>query len=645
VDVGQFWLDHVQKSTVRLGECTASFVSPDGLILTNHHCSAGCLDENSSAERNLFNDGFLARRRDQELRCRTQIANVLMAVEDVTAKVAAAIHGLDDKAANDARKKKLTQLEQACEEAGRGDSATGAFKCEAVDLYSGGQQFIYKYRRYDDVRLVFAPEWAVAAFGGDLDNFQFPRWDLDVSVLRAYSNGKPAETPQYLKINFNGPNPGEPVFASGHPGLTDRLLTVAQLETRRNVGLPRELLNLSELRGRYIQYSKTGTEAQRTVFNRLNRVENDLKVRRKLLDALLDDRMLDSKRRDERLLRARAAKDGGDPWADIEHAEELERGMSLPYSYLEGTDGFNSQLFRYARLLVRGAAELTKPNTERLREFSDAALPRIEQQLRAAVPVYPELEKLTLSFSLERMRGWLGPDDTVVRQLLSHDSPDMLAARLVEGSKLADPAVRIQLWQGGAAAIAASADPMILLARNVDAAARAVRKDYEDKVEAPERAAAEEIAQLRFAALGTSVAPDANFTLRLSFGSVQGWEENGSAVPPFTQLSRLFERATGNSPFAIPQSWVKAKDRLDLNTKFNLVTNNDVVGGNSGSPLIDAHGDIVGLLFDGNIHSIANRYWFDAKQNRAVAVHPAIVREALTNVYGAHELAAELGIK
>jgi hypothetical protein len=433
------------------------------------------------------------------------------------------------------------------------------------------------------------------------------------------------------------------VFVSGHPGSTDRLLTVAQLETRRNVDLPRKLLNLWELRGRYIQYSKTGAEAQRTVFNRLNRVENDLKVNRKLLDALLDDKLLAAKRRDENLLRERA-KGSGDPWADIERAEEFERGMSLPYSYLEGADGFDSQLFRYARLLVRGAAERAKPNTERLREFSDAALPRIEQQLRAPVPVYSELEKLTLSFSLERMRGWLGPDDAVVRQLLIHDSPDMLATRLVGDSKLADPAVRMQLWQGGVAAIDASTDPMIQLAKTIDARARALRKDYEDKVEAPVRASAEKIAQLRFAALGTSVAPDANFTLRLTFGSVEGWKENGRAVPPFTQLSRLFERATGNSPFAIPQSWFKAKDRLDLNTNFNLATNNDVVGGNSGSPLIDAHGDIVGLLFDGNIHSIANRYWFDAEQNRAVGVHPAIVREALTKVYGARELTTELGI-
>jgi hypothetical protein len=291
---------------------------------------------------------------------------------------------------------------------------------------------------------------------------------------------------------------------------------------------------------------------------------------------------------------------------------------------------------------VRGGAERDKANTDRLREYTDAALPRIEQQLGAPVPVYPEVEALTLTFSLERMREWLGPDHPVVRRLLSKESPDELAARLIEGSKLGDAAVRLQLWKGGSAAVEASTDPMIELAKLVDPDARAVRKRYEDDVEAPVEAASEKIARARFAALGTSVYPDATFTLRLNYGTVQGWIENGEPVQPFTQLARAFERETGEDPFDIPVSWEKQKDRLDLTTKFNLSTNSDIVGGNSGSPLIDASGAIVGLLFDGNIHSISGSYWFDAAKNRAVAVHPAIMREALGKVYGAEGLLAEL---
>ena len=293
---------------------------------------------------------------------------------------------------------------------------------------------------------------------------------------------------------------------------------------------------------------------------------------------------------------------------------------------------------------MRGAAERDKPNGQRFREFTDSALPRVQQNLGAAVPVYPELEELRLGNSLERMREWLGPDHPVVRKLLSKESPAALAKRLVTETKLADPAVRLELWKGGSAAIAASNDPMIVLARSIDADARAVRKTYEDTVEAPLRSATERIARARFATLGTSVYPDATFTLRLNYGTVQGWNENGKPVEPFTRLSRAFERATGADPFRIPESWERVKGKLDMNTPFNLSTNNDIVGGNSGSPLINAKGEIVGLLFDGNIHSISGAYWFDTEKNRAVAVHPAIMREALSKVYAADAVLAELQI-
>jgi hypothetical protein len=569
-------------------------------------------------------------------------------MENITDKVAAATHGLNEKAANDARKKVLTQLEQACEQDST-QSKTGPLKCESVTLYQGGQYWLYKYKRYSDVRLVFAPEIAIAAFGGDPDNFQFPRWCLDMSVLRAYdASGKPAATPNHLTIDPRGPQAGQVVFVSGHPGSTQRLLTMAQLKTLRDIDIPQWLLRASELRGRYIEFGKSGPAALGMVQAPLNGLENSIKVRRVQLDALHDERLFAQKTQEETELRAKIAADPelarstGDPWTQIEQAQAIDRTIALAYTFLESGAGFNSRLFNYARALVRGADERTKPSTDRLREYRDTALPRLEQQLRAPVPVHPELERLTLSFSLERMREWLGPDHPLVRRLLAKESPDTLAAHLVDGSKLADPDVRLQLWTGGTAAVAASHDPMIELARSVDAPAREVRKRYEDEVEAPVQSGQEKIAQARFHIYGTSVPPDATFTLRLNYGTVQGWVENGTPVEPFTHLRRLFERNTGQAPFNVPVKWLALQGSLDPQTKFDLSTNNDIVGGNSGSPLIGADGRLVGLMFDGNSHSIAGSFWFDTQLNRAVAVHPAIIMEALRKVYGAKELLAEL---
>jgi hypothetical protein len=647
VDVDAEWLDRVRLGTVRLAGCTGSFVSPDGLILTNHHCVASCLAQNSTRESSLLETGFIARDRSGEVDCPVQIADVLERLENVTAKVQDATRGLDVQAANERRRQTLTELELSCEKTSR--QSGNPLKCEAVTLYGGGEFWLYQYRRYDDVRLVLAPEAAIAAFGGDPDNFQFPRWCLDFSLLRAYENGRPAATPQHLTIDFAGPAAGEAVFVSGHPGSTDRQLTVAELKVLRDRVLPPSLLRASELRGRYIEFGKADESAERIVQDALFGLENSIKVQRKQLDALLDDALLVAKRDAESDLRLRVGRDRdlaaaiGDPWARIEAAQAVEATRWLPYQFLEGGTGFNSRLARYARQLVRGAAERPKPNSERLREFTDGFLPRLEQQLGAAVPIYPELERLTLSMSLERMREWLGPDAPLVRRLLTTETPDALAARLVAGSQLADPAVRLQLWNGGQAAIDASTDPFIELARALDGEARELRKWHEDEVEAVVEAAHEDVARARFALLGTSVYPDATFTLRLNFGTVQGWVENGTPVEPFTHLNRLFERATGQPPFAVPERWQAARVALDLSTPFNLATNNDIVGGNSGSPLIDANGRIVGLLFDGNIHSISGAYWFDAAKNRAVAVHPAIIREALNKVYRADALLAELG--
>ena len=643
VKIDQPWLDRVRTATVRLAGCTASFVSPEGLILTNHHCVEGCLAENSSKEKSLIEDGFIAQTREQELKCATQLADVLVEMENVTAKIDAATKGLDDRAANDARKRTLTELETACEK-------TSGLKCQTVTLYNGGQQFLYKYRRYTDVRLVFAPEAAIAAFGGDPDNFQYPRWCLDMGLLRAYENGKPVKVAQPLRINFEGPKENEFVLVSGHPGSTNRLLTVAQLQFLRDVDLPQALLRGSELRGRYIQFAKGGTAQRRIVQDPLNGLENSLKVRRKQLDALLEENLMNQKRRDESELRAKVAaspelKSIGDPWSDIERATAVERDLITEASFLEGSAGFNSRLFRYARSLVRAAAEREKPNTDRLREYTDAALPRLRQTLAAPAPVYPELERLTLSFGLERMREWLGPDHPQVRALLAKDSPDTLADSLVGATKLGDPAVRLALWDGGRAAIEASTDPMIKLARDTDATARALRKRIEDEVEAPISQAEEKIARARFKLYGTQVYPDATFTLRLNYGTVQAWTEKGVKLSPYTRLGTAFARSTGQAPFRIPDSFERVKDKLDLNTPVNIATNNDIVGGNSGSALLNARGEVVGLMFDGNIHSISGAYWFDTAKNRSIAVHPAIMREALSKVYSAPAILAELGAR
>ena len=649
VEITDAWLDHVRLSTTRLESgCTGSFISPDGLILTNHHCASECLAQLSTPQKDLLADGFLAPSRNEEPVCKTEQISVLVAMEDITAKVSAATQGLDDKAANAARKKELTRLEQACEEASKKDKRTGALSCESVTLYQGGQYFLYQYKRYSDIRLVFAPEDDIAAFGGDPDNFQFPRYDLDMSLMRAYENGKVARTPNYLKVNFAGPEAGQPVFVSGHPGSTDRLMTVEQLTSVRNAFLPVWLLRYTELRGRYIEFGKHDAESLRIVQDPLNTIENSIKVRRKQLDALLDDALMQSKRTEESALRAKVTADpalqalAGSAWGDMAKAQAAYRNQLLPYTFIENAAGFNSELYRYARALVRSAAERAKPNEERFREYTNSALPQLEQYIKADTPVYPSLDKLTLSFALERMREWLGPDDPLIKSVLGSDSPDSLASRVVDGSKLADAKLRAQLWDGGAAAVDASNDPMIQLARKVDPAARAIRKRYEDEVEAPTKIASERIARARFKILGTSTYPDATFTLRLNFGKVQGWVEKGEPVAPFTTLKVAYDRTTGQRPFRMPPRWVELKSSLNSDTRFNLSTNNDIVGGNSGSPLINAKGELVGLMFDGNIHSISGSYWFDVEKNRAIAVDPAIMREALTKVYHADAVVKEM---
>jgi hypothetical protein len=500
------------------------------------------------------------------------------------------------------------------------------------------------------VRLAFAPEQAVAAFGGDPDNFQFPRWCLDMGLLRAYENGKPAAVPSHLSFNWSGASAGEPVFVAGHPGTTQRLLTVSQLKTERDLVLPFWLMRFSELRGRLIQFSKTSPEAARTAKDYLDVIENSHKVRRMQMFSLLDDRLMAQKSADEDRLRAAVMKDpalrsrAGTAWDDIAAAQATLRNIYVPYVWIGQAAGFNSDLFAYARQIVRAAAEREKPNADRLREFTDARLPALRQYLAADAPIYPDVERARLSFSLERMREWLGPDHPMIKASLGAASPDEQANALVSGSRLADAKARLALFEGGQAAVAASTDPMIQLAQRIDSEARSLRTTYESQVEGPVQRAQQAIAEARFAVYGTSVYPDATSTLRLSYGAVTGWNEAGAPVEPFTRLDRLFARTTGVAPFALPARWLDARSRLDLQRRANFVTTNDIVGGNSGSPMVNAAGQIVGLIFDGNIHSISGYYWFDADRNRSVAVHPDYMRVALREVYGATALAAELKI-
>ncbi len=650
VELDAAWLNRVREGTVRLdGGCTGSFVSDEGLILTNHHCAEACIANNSTPGNDLVANGFLAATREQELRCADASVSVLVGTEDVTGEVAKATTGVAADAVVEARRRELTRLEQACEESSKA-SKTGAQKCERVSLYQGGQYWLYKYQRYEDVRLAFAPERGIAQFGGDPDNFQFPRWCLDMSILRAYENGKPARTPNRLRINWGGAVPRDPVFVSGHPGNTDRLLTVAQLETQRTTFMPFWLMRFAELRGRMLQYSKTGEEPRRTVEAYLNQVENAIKVRRKQFDALLDPALFEAAVRKERaLVEAVAANPelaaSAGAWKAIEATQAVWRDILLAHTFIEGGAAFNSLLFNHARALVRAGAERAKPNETRLPEYTEARLPAVKQSLGAPNPIYADFEVLRLSFGLERMREWLGPDDPLVRQVFGNDSPDALANRVVRESKLTDPAARMALYEGGQAAIDASQDPMIRLAALVDPTARALRKRFEEEVEGPVQRGQEAIAKARFAAYGTSVYPDATFTLRLSFGAMMGWKEKGEEVRPWTELSRAFERATGEPPFKIPDRWLAAKNRLAMTTPANFTTNNDIVGGNSGSPMVDAKGDIVGLAFDGNIHSISGSYWFDERMNRTIGVHPAFIRAALEKVYGANVLLEEIDSK
>jgi hypothetical protein len=642
VEVTPAWLSHLQASTARLaGGCSASFVSSRGLVMTNQHCARACIEQLSSAGKDLLQGGFLARADADELRCPAVEVNQLLSITDVTEQVRQATAGLEGKAFADAQRAELGRLEQACQK-------DASLRCEVVSLYRGGRHALHAYRRYQDVRLVWAPEQAAANFGGDPDNFSFPRYSLDASFLRVYHGGQPVALKDWLRWSAAGTKEGAPVFVAGNPGSTSRQLTVAQLEYLRDVVLPERLLQLAETRGLVTEYQRRGPEQRRHSTAYLDGVENAYKALRGRRDALVDRPFFRSLVDAEAGLRAEIAADPAQAaralpaYGAIAAAVEKQRALRWREQYVAGSAGFGSTLFDLARLLVRGAEERAKPSGERLREFQEAGLPALTQRLFSPAPIYPEFETFKLTHALVKLRERLGADDPFVRKVLGAASPAELAERLVKGTALADVMVRRSLWEGGPDALVGATDEMIRLARLVDADARAVRRQVEEEIEPPLKKGGEALARARFALRGTSVYPDATFSPRVSYGRVRGWTEGARPVAPFTTLGGAFGRATGREPFELPASWLAARDRLDLATPYNLCTDNDIIGGNSGSPLVDARGEVVGLVFDGNLHSLGGDYGFDERLNRAVAVDSRAILEALAKIYAGDRLVEEL---
>ena len=631
----QAWLDRVRASAVRLtGGCSASFVSASGLILTNHHCVASCLQDLSDNAHDYLARGYTARTREEERLCPGQQAEVVTSIRDVTAQVKAAVGAATGLAAVKARTAANAQIE------GAGCPDTKTTRCQVVTLYGGGQFKLYTYRKYSDVRIVWAPESRAEQFGGDPDNFNFPRYALDGSFLRAYENGKPVATPRHLTWAARAPVDGEATFVVGNPGTTERLLTGSQLAFAREVTAPLDSLLFSELRGRFISAMAQSPQRAREGKEDLDGVENSLKVYIGRVKALNDPTLSSKLAAAEADLRGRSRGNAaiGDPWADADRAVAAYRNLYLTQRFLRP----RSDLYIYAARLVRAAEERTRPNGERLPGYSDSALPLLEKQLLDASPVTPWVDQLKLEFLLSKAREYLGPDDADIKLLLGRESPEGLAARLVAGTRLGDPAFRRTLWQGGKAAIDASTDPMIVLARKLDARDRQIIALVDEQYTGPITSARSKIADARFAAYGDTLYPDATFTLRISYGKVAGWMERGKMVPTRTLMGGIYDRATGSAPFDLPTAFDTNRAKLNPDVTYDFVTTNDIIGGNSGSPVIDRAGNVIGAAFDGNIHSLAGNYAYNGEDNRTVAVSTAALEEGLRILYPAPALLAEL---
>ncbi|MFO1498384.1 MAG: S46 family peptidase [Verrucomicrobiota bacterium] len=643
-DLTDGWLEHVQKSSVRFNSGgSGSFVSPEGLVMSNHHVGADALQKLSDADHNYLRDGFQARSFDQEKRCPDLELNVLMSIEDVTDRVNAAVKpGMTDEQAFLARRGITAEIEKESLD------KTG-LRSDVVTLYQGGQYHLYRFKKYTDVRLVFAPEQQIAFYGGDPDNFEYPRFCLDICFFRAYENGQPAQIQHYLQWSRAGAGENELVFVSGHPGRTSRLFTVAELEYLRDYRLPYALQRLNNLEVTLSAYSARSEENARRAKDDLFGVQNSRKAYVGEMGGILDPRFIQRKKEDERKLRELvgskaelAAAKGA--WDRIEQAQKAIAQNAKLYNLLEAGHGFSGNLFEIARTLLRAAEEKPKPNKDRLREFGQAGLESLEFQLFSEEPIYDDLEQLKLENSLTWLVTQLGYSNDLVQKVLAGKSPRERATDLVLGSKVKDVAVRKKLYQEGKAAVDGAKDPMIELARLIDAEARAVRKVVETHNEAKQQAHAQ-IGKARFAVQGTSTYPDATFTLRLAYGVVKGYEESGKGISFQTDFGGLYARAAehhNQPPFDLPPRWVERRANVPMSTPFNFINTADIIGGNSGSPVVNRAGELVGIIFDGNIYSRVLDLLYTDNLARALAVHSQGIVEALRKVYDAQDLVTEL---
>jgi peptidase S46-like protein len=645
------WLEHVQKSSVRFNSGgSGSFISADGLIMTNHHVGTDCLGKISTKERDYLATGFEAKSNADEPKCDDLELNVLMSMEDVTARITGAVKpGMDNAAAEKARRAEINSIEKESLD------KTG-LRSDVVTLYNGGQYHLYRYKRYTDVRLVFAPQKSIAFFGGDPDNFEYPRYDLDICFFRAYENDKPVHVDNYLKWSDTGAKEGDLIFVSGHPGRTERGDTIEHILYQRDLAVP-NALNLLRRREVLLQnYSERSAENARRAEDELFFIQNSRKAYLGILAGLQDPEIIGKKSDSEKMLRDAVAKDStlaqkyGDGWDQV--AATLKTLVKIRDEYnLFGIgpqrhgQAFNSDLFSVAITLVRMAQETAKPNGERLREYADAGLDSLKLQLFSEAPIYEDLDTVKLADSLGLMAEVMGEDNDLVKKFLAGKSPRERAAELIHGTTLKDVAVRKKLAEGGLKAIQDSKDPMIQFALLVDPESRQIRQQFEQKVDEPQRQAYAKIANARFAVYGSSVYPDATFTLRLAFGEAKGYTEEGSDVPWATRMGGTYEHAAAHNnkePFELPKIWNDRKSQLDPSTPFNFVSTADIIGGNSGSPVINRQGELVGIIFDGNIQSLILDYIYTDVQARAVAVHSAGILEALRKIYQADRLVGEI---
>jgi hypothetical protein len=640
--ITQQWLDHVRLSSVRLNDGgSGSFVSPTGLLLTNHHVALGQLQKNSTPEHDYVKSGFYARTPEEEIKSPDLEVNVLVSLENVTARVQDALKGARNAEQEFAKRKDvIAAIERESLE------KTG-FRSDVVTLYQGGEYWLYRYKKYTDVRIVFAPEQQIAFFGGDPDNFTYPRHDLDFALFRVYENGQPIRSANYLKWNPKGAADGELVFVSGHPGSTQRSDTLAQLEAERDLYEPATLKILHNRIDTLKKYSATGPEASRRAMAQIFSLENSLKAYDGREKGLEDKRVMDAKRTDETKFRAQVAANPqwkaayGNAWDQIAAAEKkVQTRFKEQYFH-----GLNSSLASLAQQIVQYVAEIKKPDGERLAGYHESQLESLKLGLFSPAPIYPDMEIARITGALELDLAEVGPNDPWVKMVMNGKSPREVATELVNGTKLTDPEVRKKLVEGGESAVAASTDPMIVLARKLDPVRRELTKWLEDNVQSVEQRAGEQLGKARFAAFGKSTYPDATFTLRLSYGQVKGYPMNGTIAPPMTTMYGLYDRSASfgdKDPFELPQRYVDGRTKLDLSTPFNFVSTNDIIGGNSGSPVVNKNGEIVGLIFDGNIESLVGDFVYEGETNRAVAVHTAAITEALRKIYGADALANEL---